>query len=471
MADYVKFLRGTPEQYSGLTSYDSNTLYFIIDPDVEEKVGSLYLGDTLLAGNLNADGDSVIDTLAELKDVNLTGAADKNILGYDVDSNTWIPMTIEEAMGSSVIKSTQIFETTIDKGVDHIEAITTAVGEKELQVGDIAIVKETIAGDKLQYTSYVYNGTAWAAMDGNYSAENVYLSKDISFAGDYTSIGNYKKGGDALKAGTSLQSILSGLLEKELYPTATVPTVSISVSGATGEVGTTYTVPTAKLTTTIGSYTYGPATGITYAIGDVTLAETSAVSGIETAENKISNTSVLGAGSISLAASGSTETYTAAGKTYTFSGTATYSDGAIPVTNLGNEYPTKQIKSATITVGGKTATFKGWYKNWYYVGENLDTIDSAWVRENATGKDNNGSLVGTYTIPAGTKRVMFAVQGTHSLTSCIDVDGMGLDVKDNFTTTTLTIAGANGAAGTSYTVFTAENANGLSATKYTIAIS
>lgn len=471
MADtnYVKFLRGTPEQYASAVK-NSDTLYFIMPStfgEGAEKVGSLYLGDVLLAGNLTDDKGSIIDTLGELKDVDLSAKAENSLLGYDGEK--WVPMTIEEAMGSSVIKTTQIFEVSVEKGADHVAAITTEVGDKELQNGDIAIVKEVIAGDKLEYTSYVYNGTAWAAMDGNYSAENVYLSKDISFAGDYTSIGNYKKGGDSLKAGTSLQSILSGLLEKELYPKKTAPSASIAVSGATGEVGTTYTVPTATLTTTIGSYTYGPVTGVTYAIGDVTIAEASAVTGIAAADNKKTNEAVMGNNStLKLTASGATGTFGDTAQSYTFVGQAKYSDGAMPVTNLGNEYPSEQIKSTTIDIGAKTATFTGWYKNWYYIGENTEAMDSAWVRANATGKDNNGNLANTYTIPAGTKRVMFAYQGTHTIKTCIDVDGMGLDVKDNFTTTTLDITGANGIGKKSYTVFTCENANGLAATKYTI---
>ena len=32
---------------------------------------------------------------------------------------------------------------------------------------DIFVVKTLISGDKYSFTAYVYNGTAWAAMDGN----------------------------------------------------------------------------------------------------------------------------------------------------------------------------------------------------------------------------------------------------------------------------------------------------------------
>jgi bacillopeptidase F (M6 metalloprotease family) len=66
---------------------------------------------------------------------------------------------------------------------------------------------------------------------------------------------------------------------------------------------------------------------------------------------------------------------------------------------------------------------------------------------------------------------MIAVPGSHSLTSVIDVDGMGLDVKENFTTTTgVKVNGANDYEAADYTVFLCENENGMSATKFTFTI-
>ena len=40
------------------------------------------------------------------------------------------------------------------------------------------------------YTGYVYNGSAWEAMAGNYSADNVILKEDIPFDGSWNSVGN-----------------------------------------------------------------------------------------------------------------------------------------------------------------------------------------------------------------------------------------------------------------------------------------
>ena len=158
----------------------------------------------------------------------------------------------------------------------HLDAINRVVNGAELAGGDIAVVKETFAEGKVQHTAYVYDESvaAWKAMDGNYSADNVYVSENLTLAGNFTSVGNYEKG-EVITAGTSLQDVLSGMLQQELYPTANdKPNASISASGGSGEVGSSYTLPTATLTIDdVGSYEYGDkATGITFAIGNVTLS-------------------------------------------------------------------------------------------------------------------------------------------------------------------------------------------------------
>ena len=80
----------------------------------------------------------------------------------------------------------------------------TEAENAEKQDGDVAIVKAKIAEGKYSYTSYVYDSVldteaedtthGWSAMDGNYSAANVFLNDKITLAGNYTSIGNYNKG-------------------------------------------------------------------------------------------------------------------------------------------------------------------------------------------------------------------------------------------------------------------------------------
>lgn len=312
-----------------------------------------------------------------------------------------------------------IFETEVASGADHETAIA-AVATGELAVGDIAIVKETIGGsDKVAHTAYVYDIIVvdgvetgkWVAMDGNYSAANVYLPNDITLAGDFTSIGNYAKG-KKIEKGTSLEALFSGMLQQELDPTASIPTASISVSGGSGEVGSSYTLPTATLTiNSVGSYTYGPETGITFAIGDVELKQGS---------NSKTNDAVMAKDStLKLQATDTATLYTDSSKSYTFSATATHTGGAVPVTNLGNEFPSAQISSGSITIENKTATFSG-YRKAFAGGTTAATIDSATVRAMTATKTSFSSMDSEsealeFTAAAGATKVFFAYPSTWSV--------------------------------------------------------
>jgi hypothetical protein len=222
---YVKFQRGTQEAYDKLLEVgriDDNTLYFIYPKD-NSTVGKLYLGERLISG-----GDIVLSavSLDDLADVIVTGAETNSFLVKDGDQ--WIAKTladvvnlIAENLEINSAASAQIFHVELAVATDdHIAAITAEVGDKLLVDGDIAIVKVPIAADKFEYTAYVYNNDAWAAMDGNYSAANVYTSSKITLAGNYgkdsanhtiTSIGN-KRIGDEIAAGTSLQTVLMDIL-------------------------------------------------------------------------------------------------------------------------------------------------------------------------------------------------------------------------------------------------------------------
>lgn len=99
MANYVKFLRGTPSAFAALETKDNDTLYFISAAD--QNVGKLYLGNILVAGNVTEDGTSIIDSLGELIDVNLTGLQSGQVLGYN--GTEWVPMTLDSAVSGSVM--------------------------------------------------------------------------------------------------------------------------------------------------------------------------------------------------------------------------------------------------------------------------------------------------------------------------------------------------------------------------------
>lgn len=378
----------------------------------------------------------------------------------------------------SDVKSANVFQVELGDEVDDIAAIEAQVALEgaEKQDGDVAIVKSTFANEKVSYTSYVYDSAldvegensshGWSAMDGNYSATNVFLKNNITLAGEFEEVGNYSKG-DTITAGTSLESILSGMLQQELYPTnSDVPNVTITVSGGNGEVGSSYTLPTATLKITdVGSYEYGPATGITFAAGDVTISQGS--------DNSKTNESVMAKDSTLKLTAKDTETlYTDSKKTYTFSGTAKYSDGAVPVTNLGNAYADAKIVSANATVSDATATFSGW-RYIFAGGTTAATLDSAAIRALAKAKKSSDTVPTTsggkgivFNAAKGSTKVVFAYPSSWTpKTPKFEIFTMAWGATEGFVESTVNVAdyrgGENGLK--EYKVFTYTPATPLAA--------
>lgn len=328
--------------------------------------------------------------------------------------------------GGDAAKYFEVIPEVDENGVEiDIEAINRVVGDTELAGGDIAIVKSTFAPGKTQYTAYVYDEetSAWKAMDGNYSADNVYVAEDLTLAGNFTSVGNYNKG-DTIAAGTSLQNVLSSMLQQELYPTANdKPNASISVSGGSGEAGSSYTLPTATLTIDdVGSYEYGDkATGITFAINSVELKQGS---------NSKKNDAVMSKGStLRLQATDTDTLYTDSAKSYTFTATASYEQAPnIPVTNLGNPYEAARIPAGSVSIPNKTATFTG-YRYAFAGGTTAATLDSATVRAMTAKKSSKASMDSQaealeFTAAQGATKVFFAYPATWTGTPYFEMFGL-----------------------------------------------
>lgn len=273
-----------------------------------------------------------------------------------------------------------IYEATVAKGGDHTAAITTALNGAEPNAHDVAIVKEAIIAENLlsetvtqkyQHTAYRWNGTAWVAFDGNYSAKNVILDSDFTFTAPIgvitqKEITDNKGSTTRAAAGKNIQDFFAGLFAEEAYPSATAPSVSWTTEPkGTVEVGTEIT-PSYNAKLNAGSYTYGPATGITATAWTVDIADL-------TDENKSTN-------------AGTFSKFTAVDGMSGYAkvtASASYDAGAIPVTNIGNNYPSKQIAA-----GSKSATSSGYtsYRAWFYGykagGSTLaiDEIDSDDIR-------------------------------------------------------------------------------------------
>lgn len=334
----------------------------------------------------------------------------------------------------------QVFQVTANSDETDDAAIVRVTDGKVIANGDSVIVSHVIAEDKVSKTAYEWNGSAWAAFDGNYSADNVYFAKDFEFS---EAFGRYKPDGTGMVTVPAAAKNMSGLLDdafsQEKNPSITQPTANLTVTGAGAkEAGTNVTIGyTASLTA--GNYQYGPATGITAKTYSVVFDTQT----LDTATGTFDAVQVI---------DGFNKSVTA---------TITYDEGAMPITNKKNEYAAGQIKagSKSKTTGSVTA-----YRNTFYgtLTDKSIALDSAAIR-GLTGKSGstlaNGSKF-TITLPAGTQSVVFAYPATlRDVNLVTDTNGLGAAVTSAFTKSTIDVEGANGYSAISYKVYRTDFAN------------
>lgn len=335
-------------------------------------------------------------------------------------------------------------------------AIAAALGSNTAVQGDIVVITTTVEGNAYEQSAFMYDGTQWAAMTGNVGADKVILQDDIVMAGNYTQVGNMTKtqNGTATFAtkGKSVSDALTEIFSKRLQPgTPTAPAVTLTFGQAKAyEVGSTVT-PTYSASLSAGSYTYGPATGITATSWEVT----------DTAGNSATT------------ASGSfAEVVVADGTNYKITAKATYGEGAVAKDNLGSDSsPVIKIAagSATKTSGAITGYRNTFYGSVTEKAELTSTIIRGLTKSNKALANGNSFTV---SIPVGAKRVIFAYPATlRDVSSVKDVNGLNAEIKSAFTKTTLTVAGAGADAGIEYKVYTTDFADPVAkANSYTVQI-
>ena len=359
-------------------------------------------------------------------------------LEYRVDGSVKIKAGDGEQLWNALpyigsdVKAANVFQVELgENDIDDIAAIEAQVAAENAkkQDGDVAIVKATIAEGKYSYTSYVYDAAldvegegstfGWSAMDGNYSAANVFLKDKITLAGDYgqdsrkdkiTSIGNLRIG-DTIEAGTSLQSLLMDMLSQRLQPSATptAPAASITlytdgstkkVTAGVVEVGTTIN-PYYVASLSAGSYTYGPATGITATSYSVSSTGRKTVDGATADTQEDSATTSSGAFSSFIVDDDTS---------YKLSVSIPHGEGAAATDNLGSP----AVPEVKIPAGTKTATsgtvsgYRAWfcgYKNGTNALADATAITGAQIR--ALGNSANGSWKSSMDV-AQMKQMFFA---------------------------------------------------------------
>ena len=224
-------------------------------------------------------------------------------------------------------------------------------------------------------------------------------------------------------------------MAREKNPTATKPSATITLTNAKAyEVGTTLN-PAYTTKFNAGSYTYGPATGITassYSVTDGTTTKDTA--------------------------NGSFDTLTVGDSTnYKLSLTVAYGNGAIPKTNLGNDYAAAQIEAGNATATSSAIT--GYRSFFYGAVANTDTIDSALIRGLTNGGAYNAKKEINYAAASvsGAKRVIVAYPANSArggltlvnLTSTLNAD----ITKDFIQQANVNVEGVDGYTSVAYKCF------------------
>lgn len=340
------------------------------------------------------------------------------------------------------------YEVEAQEGEDDLAALARVVGSTTLNKDDIGIVKRAIAGDAVSYTAYVYNGSAWSAMDGNYNASNVYFATDLTATAPVGVVEIPASGSTTIAAaGKSLKDVLASILAKRVAPTATAPAASINFTNATKslEAGTTVT-PTYAATFTPGSYTYGPATGIEVSAWSVTDGTTT----LTTASGSFPEITIGdqsgSPASVSLTA------------------TATHTQGAVPVDNLGDKVPGVQIAAGSVSA--TTSTKLTCYRNFFYGSLTTSTAEAPLTSDLIRGLTKGGAYAGAKTLTVnagaqGAKRVVVAYPKSTTRAGLKEVlltSSMNADITDAYVATEVNVEGANGYATIPYTVYVYEPA-------------
>lgn len=320
------------------------------------------------------------------------------------------------------------------------------------QQGDMGVVVSAIdgaEGSKKSYTAYVYDEGAWKAMDGNYDAGNVYFGKDITYT---VGIGTLAKpsGSATFNAkGKSLEQVLSSLMAKEANPSKVEPAVSFSSGSNPG----TYEVGTKKnlsysVALSAGSYTYGPPTGIT-----------------------AQSWSVVCDGVTKTTATGTFENVVAEATAKKIVATAEYGDGAVPVTNLGNEFP-----AGKIVAGSKSKESSSYvgvrHMFWGPMTDADMALNSANIRALAHNKASGTGVLATFGAGAGAKKVVVAVPAGRKITKVLMPSALNADVTALFVKqgTQSQIEGANAYTAAAYDVYVYQPASIDAGETYSVTI-
>lgn len=436
VVNYVKFMRGSSSGFQNLLSageVEEDTLYFIFDTD--DAIADLYLGTRKISGDGNNSSSNITSLiLSDLKDIDIKDVKNDDLLIYN--NGVWTNESAGTIFSNYAEDMTTSSTATIVENVNNKDH-QILINEKSPspKANEIIIIKDLIYDDKYFYSSYIFNNDQWQALNGNYSAENIYFDNDFIFTENIGTIEvSAETGNTTVSAkGKNLKEFLSTIFAEEKASTVTQPSATIALGSSVTnyEVGSSYS-PSYSITFNAGSYSYGPSyTNVipTYSVSDTK-------------------------GNSSTLASDTFDSFTIEdNNNYSITANIAYTQGDIPLTNLGNKDPDSRIQAGTLTsIVSKTIT--GYRKSFYGVLNHKDEYLIRDLNSSTSALKNGSSFV--INLKEDTKRVVIAYPATlQDLSSVLDFNDSNANIVQGFgEPEIIKVEGANGYDAIDYKVYT-----------------
>lgn len=233
-------------------------------------------------------------------------------------------------------------------------------------------------------------------------------------------------------AGKTFAAVWNDIFLKEENPKTAQPSLTVTSSNIKAyEAGTKVSIAYTS-TFSAGSYTYGPATGVT-----------------------ASNYKISFNGETLTAASGTfAEVQVTDAMNLKITGTFDHTAGAVPVTNIGNEYAAGQINAATNKAASTPGTALTGYRNMFFGTLTAKNELTSSVIRGLPVKQQVANVANKeIAIPVGALRVVFAVPSSKTITSITDTNGLGAQIFSSFTNIKVNVEGAEGYEAKEYNVY------------------
>ena len=232
--------------------------------------------------------------------------------------------------------------------------------------------------------------------------------------------------------GKTFAAVWNDIFLKEENPKTTQPSLTVTSSNIKAyEAGTKVSIAYTS-TFSAGSYTYGPATGVT-----------------------ASNYKISFNGETLTAASGTfAEVQVTDAMNLKITGTFDHTAGAVPVTNIGNEYAAGQINAATNKAASTPGAALTGYRNMFFGTLTAKNELTSSVIRGLPVKQQVANVANKeIAIPVGALRVVFAVPSSKTITSITDTNGLGAQIFSSFTNIKVNVEGAEGYEAKEYNVY------------------